>query len=182
MSQDLPGSLAEPLHILEPAAESSVLPWLLALALVAALLAWWIRHRARRQAPAAPDVVVRVSKEGRGIVGRIRRLRQKYLHRYDRREGCHELAMVLRDHLETRVDAMVATAGRADSAAWRRRPPLSVLTAREIAALLGDGSLARFLVRLAGHQFGRIEPDQRTFVELCDLAEEAVKRTPGGPT
>jgi len=178
MTADLPVGLAEPLHILEPAAEGSVAPWLLVLALVAALLLLWLRWRARRAVPVLPPTDSPMPDEGVGILGQIWEIRKKYSRRFDRRRGCHELSTVLRDYLEPRLPATVSSPGPDGSKLWRRRPPLAALTAREIAALLGYAPLGRFLVHLSRHQFGRTKPDEDTFAELCDLATEAVQKTP----
>lgn len=187
MSQDLPAGLAEPLHILEPAAEEGgcLLPGLLALFVLAGFLLLWRRWRARRSASGAPVPDAPDRSDTVGPLGRISRIRKRYLHRGDRRQGCHELGVVVREALEREIPGMVASAGPGGGRAWRRRPRLETLTGREIAALVEgalpeEGAAVRFLPLLELQQFGRVAPDRETFAELCDLAAEAVRELPGG--
>ncbi len=148
---ELPAGLADPLHL-----PKAVAPWMvgcgcLVLLLLAVLLVLWGLYRLGKRVKAKP----RAAKpppppraRAGGIGSRIEALAEEFTA--DPRQGCHQLAAMLRDHFE------------AD-----RRERLDHLTAREIGSRLGDGKIAKLLLQLAGLQFGRDEPSPRAFRGIC---------------
>jgi hypothetical protein len=159
----LPAGLSEPLHILEPEG-GALWPWLLALAVLGALILWW---RSRRRVQGADTAPVPPSSPRPTLVPasirRIEAIQEEALATGAFRQGCHRLAELLRELLQggelgTRVE-------RSD-----------VLTARELRTRLGDTSFARLLLRLAELRFGVNEPDRGDLSKACIQARAAVER------
>ena len=168
---DLPGPLAEPLHLLE--ATWSLWPWLL-FVLVNSLLFAWLRHRYRKFK--AKRALGRASKPPSSkpftprpaiteIEHRIEQLRKKHREPAAAREGCHQLSELLRDHL-------------AGSLAPHQRPaePDS-LTGREVGWLFG-GAVDSFFLLLTSLEFGRRQPHPSELETACDLAVEVARSEP----
>jgi len=151
----LPAGLSPPLHVLEP----SGFPYGALLALLALALLWWLlrrRRRPRATATATPRATLAAVPGPRSDLQRaIDALRRRTLRSADYRAGCHHLAELLRRHGEE-----------------TGRHPLSVLTAGEIATLLGRAPLAAVLELLAELQFRRHEPTRDDFEGACDFAGE----------
>ncbi len=151
---DLPTDLADPLHLLDPSRYRETLIALGAAALVALIWILWRRLR-RRPAPAPspvtppPPTAAAVT----GIAQAIADIRARYADTLNFRQGCHELSQSLRSHFET-----------------VGRQPLSTLTAREIAAAIGDTAVSSVFELVAELQFRRREPSSGEFEGICDMA------------
>lgn len=157
----LPVDLAEPLHLWNPYPYGKVLFWLAAVALATLVWAWRRRSRRRaaevavpRAAPAPPPAPA-----ASGIWSVINQIRKRYQDR-DPRQGCHALSEALRSYYEK-----------------ASRKPLSTLTAREIAAVVGDSAVAAFFELLAELQFRRRAPSRDELRGICNLAAETAARS-----
>lgn len=153
----LPHGLGEPLHYVDPA-WARMLLLALAAAFVAAIL-WWLKRRAARAAKAPGGeaaVRFRGPKERFGLADEIEALKQRIGEHQDYRAGCHELALMLREHFT-----------------GKRGPRLFTLTAREIGARLADATLGSLFELLSDLQFRRIRPSREDFEGICDLASDS---------
>lgn len=169
---DLPGPLAEPLHLLEPS--WSLVPWLL-FVLVNSLLVAWLRHRYRQHKanralepepePAPPPRPAPPAPELSEIERKIQHVRLHHRAPGATREGCHQLSELLRDHLTASV------------APHHLPPEPESLTGREMGRLFG-GAVNGFFVLLTGLEFGRRQPHPGEFETACDLAAEVVRSAP----
>lgn len=164
MTFELPAGLAEPLHILEPTWQKAVAFILLALSL--ALTLWLLRRWRRRaaapaEAPPQPPSPSAPARAPSGIDGAVRALRDEYRTR--RREGCHELSVLLRAHFERRAGSR------------RSRRSFATLTAREVGRLLGKEAVREHLLQLSDLQFRRHEPSEREFDRICDRSVEVAR-------
>lgn len=151
---ELPGGLAEPLHIGEPASYSAWI-WVGVFAATLALAAWLNRKRA--PAAPAPETAPPIPASRPGDADELERLFRRHDERKTYRAGCHELSSLLRGRLEAE--------GRR-GAAWTRS------TARELQRELGKAPEVRLLGRLERHQFGRREPRRQDLRAACDAGRE----------
>ena len=156
----LPAGLEDPLHLMEP------WPWgkllmVVFLTLLLAFLVWRRRRRPVEKVLVTPPPLPGSPPPPRGLVEAVGDLRRRYGRTGDFRRACHDLAELVRRHLEHR-------SGR----------PYSVLTAGEIRRQEGDTPLARIFGRLAGLQFGRVAPSRRDFDETCDSLIQATQEKP----
>lgn len=157
---EFPTDLAVPLHLLNPYPYGKALLWLAAAALGALLWAWWRRTRRRSADVAVPRAVpAPPSPAASGIWSTINQIRNRYQDA-DPRRGCHELSEALRSHHEK---------------ASRKR--LSTLTAREIAAAVGDSAVGTFFELLAELQFRRRDPSRDELRDICKFAAETAGRS-----
>lgn len=165
---DLPGPLAEPLHFPNPA----LARWpILALLAIAGL--WWLYRRSRRaeEGPAVTAPVARPRPERTGLAQALYDLREQTLKSGNFREGCHQLASLLKSHF--------ARTGFGS----RERVPCTRMTAREIRQAVGKTAASRLLIRLEDLRFGKAEPVQGSFQQVCRRAQKvtgAKARTVGG--
>lgn len=156
---ELPAPLADPLHLPNPYPYGEAFLWLAALSLLVFLWRWWRRSRPRAAAAAVPGgAPAPLSPAASGIGKVIDEIRNRWLIR-DPRQGCHELSAALRSHYEK-----------------ASREPLSTLTAREIAAAVGDSAVAAFFELLAELQFRRRAPSGDELRGICRLAAETAAR------
>ncbi len=150
----LPTDLADPLHLLDPSRYREALIALGVAALVALIWILWRRLRRRpapspRPATPPPPTAATLT----GIEKAIADIRARYAESLDFRKGCHELSQNLRSHFES-----------------ASRKPLSTLTAREIAAAIGDTAVSSVFELLAELQFRRRQPSSDEFEGICDMA------------
>lgn len=158
MNGGLPAGLADPLHF--PDAEvSGWLPALLLLALLWLLSRWWSRRRS--PAGAAPSPAPAPPTAGDWLIEALGELRREHLARRTYRQGCHDLAALLRSHFERLGSDTV-------------RLPWTRLTAREIRQQAGDLPATRFLSQLAALRFGRAEPSRDDLEGACRQAIDLV--------
>lgn len=175
---DLPHGLEEARHILDLEALRWAL-WALA-ALVVVLLAYrWLRRlrqRAEVEPPTPEPAPMPVPMSLPRVVTRILDLRDRHLSAGTFRQGCHELAALLRSHYES---------------LWHE--PLETKTAREIRRLgarrigaQGGGAPGHLFGELEGLQFARREPTADDLETVCDLAADVTsgetlpsRETPG---
>jgi hypothetical protein len=173
---DLPAGLGDPLHLLEPSNVDTWLPSLLA-TLLGLLLTWaWRRWKAKRSQKPAPTTTrprpVAAGASG-SVLDEVAALRRRHARSRTFREGCHALASTLRQHLERARDS-----GAGDPGA-----PIPTLTAREMAARLGDPLIGSLFELLEELQFRRREPRKTDFLGVCDLATEVLAgRDEGKPS
>lgn len=157
----LPGDLADPLHLLEPFPYKT----LLVAAAVLGYLLWRLIRRLHRRKLAAPQPAPRsvpaAAAAAAPIAERIEALWRRFRETGRFREGCHELAGLLRAQLEA-----------------ERRRRFSSLTAGEIGRHLGDSPWSRLFSLLAGLQFGRRPPSRSDFQGVCELAAEVAGQRP----
>jgi|GEM_PF-2288301 len=162
MTGDLPHGLAPALHLLEPwwrrpETWGRALALLLLLAL--ALWAWrrWRLWRRRRLAelgdgpsPSPSPTPARRSH----WVAEVHRIWQEHREGGDLRRGLAELSRLLRDHFADRLTGVSSHPG---------------LTAGEVARH-ADGEVSLLLGLVSLHQFGRREPRQEDFDDICRMA------------
>ena len=159
--RDLPAPLARPLHILEPWPWKEALGWLLAGVVLFLLVRRWIRWRRRRQATRSAPAPGTTPLGG--FSDKVESIRSQARESGRFRQGCHELALLLRGTL--------APPGSGN---------LDTLTARETERRLGDGALTRLLVLLADLRFGRRAPDEGDLDTACQLAIAVERQMPKG--
>ena len=155
----LPAGLAEPLHLVNPYPYGKALAFLAALLLLALLWAWW--RRRRRSAPSSPAAApppIPPPPPASTIEKAIAEIRLRYVETRRHREGCHELAEVLRTYYEK-------ACGK----------PLSRLTVREIGTVLGDSAVTALFELLAEMQFRRRQPSSDEFSQICETATDVAK-------
>lgn len=145
----LPNGLADPLHFPD-AAVAGWLPALGLLTLLWLLSRWWSRRRSPAAALPAPPVPAPPMPRN-ALLEALDQLRRQHLGAKTYRQGCHELAALVRGHLER------LGAGPLPRLPWTR------LTAREIRRRAGDQPAARLLSQLAALRFGRAEPGRDDF-------------------
>lgn len=170
MSRPLPAGPAPPLHY-DPAGGGwwTALLALAVLLALALLLRWWWRRRAGARAvpESAPP---RATRSGMTALEKfllhLSEIRRETIDSRRFRDGCHRLALALRDHL-----ALTAPGAGAGTA------PFDTLTAREIRQRLGRSAATEVLVGLADLRFGEAEPERNDF----ERAFRDCWRAVGGP-
>ncbi len=158
ISTPLPAPAADPLHIMPRAIFILLLAGLILLLLV---LAWLIlrrffRRRPRPVAPPPPPPRLAPTPTPASDVGsRIQAIEREFLESKQFREGCHTLARVAKAHL-----------GRSTG------KPVERMTSPEIAIVIEDERVGRFMNSLSRRRYGREEPRRKHFVEACAEARE----------
>ena len=152
---ELPAGLADAQHILQPS------PWrrdlLVALAAVAMfLIFWWLYRRWRRGRRISPTLQTEVPAARSPLATAVDAIRDRARKSHRYRRGCHELALCMRQALQSTSTA-----------------DLQQSTAREIAHQMGDDRRARLLVSVSDLRFGRRTPD---LADLDDACEQALKQ------
>ncbi len=156
----LPVDLADVLHLLDPQPQDpqswTLLYGLLASLAILGLLSWLSRRKKPmaqpiRPAPRPPKV------DTASVLARhIDALRTEILDNGRFRQGCHRLAVLLRQRGEA-VEAK----------------PMTRWTSGQIDGFLGDVPMSRVIHLLTDLQFGRKDPDQSDFEGVCELARDA---------
>ena len=163
---DLPHGLAPPLHLLEPWwRRPETWGWALALLLLLALALWtwrrWRRWRRMRLAEldAGPAPTATPVRRSRWLT-EVNRIWQEHREGGDLRRGLAELSRLLRDHFAARLPGVSSHPG---------------LTAGEVARQ-AHGEVFLLLSLVSLHQFGRREPQQQDFDDICRMAVEVLER------
>lgn len=156
----LPAGLADALHLMEPLPDGWK-KWLVALLLLALLIAWLVWRRRQRRSPkivvSPPPALPSEAPPSTSLSREIRRLRRRHRDTATRRQGCHELAELLREGLGQR---------------WGR--DLSTRTGREIGELAKASAVAGLFTSLDVLRFAPWDPGRRAFDEAFDSAESTV--------
>lgn len=155
---DLPVGLADPLHLLPPFPYRDLL-WTVALLLLIACWWWWRRRRRPREEATAPPAPKPVPAPPSKIDLAIDDIARRTHEARAFRQGCHELAAVLRQYFETKLGE-----------------PLSTLTVKEIDDTVDRPWLAGCFRQLAKLQFARRVPEAPDFDDACDQARSAIER------
>lgn len=156
---ELPGGLADALHLLQPWWQSPE-RWLPAVLALLLLWWWWRRRGARRTAPAprpaAPPPPLPAPPGPSSLAVAIRELRDRYRASGDLREGLHRLSVLLREHLVPLLP-------------WDERHPGH--TALELAHRFDDGPSGPVLRVLSDLQFAGREPTRESYDDAFRVAE-----------
>lgn len=155
----LPVDLEDVLHLLDPQPQDTSSTWLFGLLASLTILAFlsWLARRRKSTAPVAQPAPRRPKAQNASVLARhIDELRTEILDSGRFRQGCHRLAVLLRQRGET-VEAK----------------PMTRWTSGQIGGFLGDVPMSRVIALLTELQFGRNEPDQSDFEGVCELARDA---------
>jgi hypothetical protein len=163
-----PGPLAEPLHFPHPGLARWPVLALLALAALWALYRRWQRRRPRVTAAAAPPAAPTPPRLPAGprapkastLGQRLYALQQRILATRAYRDGCHELAGLLKGHFESK------------GLGSGKRLRYTRMTAREVLRTTGHRAASELLVQLSDLRFGRDEPTRGEFRQLCRRAQK----------
>ena len=143
----LPAGFAEPLHILEPET-GAIWPWVTLAIVLVVVSAVVVARRWSRERPSTPPTP---RPEPTAIGERIDEIEDQYHLAARRRDGCHQLSLLLRQQLER-----------------RQGQPFTRMTARESQQPLGHTAASRCLLTLSRLRFGRGEPSAAAFSTACD--------------
>ncbi|MCG8461469.1 MAG: hypothetical protein MI919_34740 [Holophagales bacterium] len=169
----LPHAFGEPLHLLEPDAPW---PWgglILSALLVLALRALLRRRRVPAPAAAASAEPPPAEAPAGDFLEALIEARRRHARAGTLREGCHELAAILRSFFAGR-----APAGPDPAIAGL---PVDRLTLRELGTRLGDPFTTSLFELLEDLRFRRRPPLGDDLQGVYDLAAEVVQRTGDTP-